>query len=54
MELADPEVGTPRGHVSCGARGRGNAGAKGPVGSVVERVIRDAPCPVLAVRVKEA
>ena len=36
--------------ISMGTRGLGGGNA---VGSVVERVIRDAPCPVLAVRVKQ-
>ena len=39
--------------VCMGTKGIG-AGGRGPVGSVLEKVIRDAPCPVLAVRVKEA
>ncbi|HUJ29613.1 MAG TPA: universal stress protein [Myxococcales bacterium] len=38
--------------VCMGTKGLGS-GNHGPVGSVVEKVIRDAPCPVLAVRVKE-
>ena len=37
--------------IAMGTRGI-NAG--GPLGSVVDRVIRDAPCPVMAVRVKQA
>ena len=36
--------------ISMGTRG---IGAGNAVGSVVEKVIRDAPCPVLAVRIKE-
>ncbi len=39
--------------ISMGTKGIG-AGARGAMGSVLEKVIRDAPCPVLAVRVKEA
>jgi universal stress protein A len=39
--------------VCMGTKGIG-AGGRGPVDSVLEKVIRDAPCPVLAVRVKEA
>ncbi len=37
--------------IAMGTRGLGGAAA---VGSVVHAVIRDAPCPVLAVRVKQA
>lgn len=36
--------------ISMGTKG---IGARGTMGSVAEKVIRDAPCPVLAVRVKE-
>ncbi len=39
--------------ISMGTKGIG-AAAKNAMGSVLEKVIRDAPCPVLAVRVKEA
>ncbi len=38
--------------ISMGTKGVG-ANARGAVGSVLEKVIRDAPCPVLGVRVKE-
>jgi len=38
--------------ISMGTKGIG-ASARGAMGSVLEKVIRDAPCPVLAVRVKE-
>ena len=40
--------------ICMGTKGSGATDARGPVGSVMEKVIRDAPCPVLAVRVKES